>query len=266
MHEPARAAVGARTRRWGLGAAAARWLSDAAALREAFGSVDAEHFSWQTQAPYVADQERRLVRRAFLPLGERILDVGCGEGATFVHLGAPEHAVGVDIFEAKLAFARQQLPGCAFVLTSGSSLPFADHHFDQVMFRDVIHHLSDPVPLLGECHRVLQPGGRIDLLEPCRYNPLVAAHALSHRAERGELRSTPGYLRSLLARRFRVVGFERLQPLPVHRLLFHPRLGIPPLATVPWIRAAVRGVESVAERLLPRPMWGYLHLRALKLD
>jgi len=263
VDEPARSSAGARSRRWGLSAAAHRWISDAA-LKEAFSSADAEHYDWQTQAPYVADEERRLVRRTFLPLGGRILDVGCGEGATFVHLGGPEHAVGVDIFEAKLAFARRHLPGCEFILMSGPSLPFDDHHFDQVMFRDVIHHLADPEPLLGECYRVLQPGGRIDLLEPCRYNPLVAAHALSHRAERGELRSTPSYLRSLLARHFQVVALDRYQPLPVHRLLFHPRMGAPWLATVPWIRNAVRGVEAAAEKLLPSPMWGYLHVRGLK--
>ena len=34
-------------------------------------------------------------------------------------------------------------------------------------------------------------GGRFDALEPCRNNPLMLAHALSRKEERGGLRSTP---------------------------------------------------------------------------
>ena len=52
------------------------------------------------------------------------------------------------------------------------------------LIRDVIHHLSDACPLIAECSRALAPGGTIDVLEPCRYNPLVFAHGLLRRVER----------------------------------------------------------------------------------
>ena len=57
---------------------------------EAYGKAAPEHFEWQTKGAYVGDQERALVAAAFLPLSGRVLDLGCGEGATLFHLGEPE--------------------------------------------------------------------------------------------------------------------------------------------------------------------------------
>jgi SAM-dependent methyltransferase len=238
-------------------------VSDEAELERAFGAAEPDHFAWQTEQPVVADRERELVRAAFLPLGTRVLDVGCGEGATLLHLGAPTGAVGVDLFEDKLRFARERLPECKFVVASGLSLPFEDGAFDHVLVRDVIHHVEDAPAFARELGRVLAPGGRIDVLEPCRYNPLIALHALTTKVERGELRSTMPFL----ARLFEDAGFvitskERLQPMPIHRLVFHPKLGRPSLAEQPLVRAAVDGIERLFERALPRAVWAYLHLRA----
>lgn len=230
-------------------------------LREAFGSAAPEHFDWQTNAPVVSEHERNLLRAAFLPLGARVLDLGCGEGATLHHLGAPDGAVGLDLFEDKLAFARTRLPTCRFVTGSVYELPFEDGSFDHVLVRDVIHHLDEPERCIDECARVLAPGGRLDVLEPCRYNPLIVAHALANRAERGELRSTLPFLSELVSRRFRVVTRERFQPLPLHRIVFHPELGSPALAQRPIVRALVDGAERIAGQILPRAFWAYLHVR-----
>src|SRR5687767_1800717 len=93
-------------------------------LAEAFGTASPEHYFWQTRHPVVAPRERALVERAFLPLGRRVLDAGCGEGATFYHLGGPSGAIGLDLFEAKVDFARSQLPACRFVRGSVYELPF----------------------------------------------------------------------------------------------------------------------------------------------
>lgn len=232
-------------------------------LADAFGAAAPEHFDWQTRGAFVSEREAELVRQAFLPLGKRVLDLGCGEGATLYHLGAPEGAVGVDLFEDKLAFARLRLPACRFVAGSVEALPFEAASFDHVLVRDVVHHLDEPARLVDECRRVLVPGGRIDVLEPCRYNPLILLHALTNPAERGELRSTIPFLVDLLAKRFTVQSTARHQPLPVHRLVLHPDLGRPSLGESRAVRALLSGVERAAGAVLPGPLWAYIHVRAV---
>jgi SAM-dependent methyltransferase len=233
-------------------------------LRDAFGQAAPEHLAFQTTSPYVSDRERELTCAAFLPLGARVLDLGCAEGATLIHLGAPStsEVTGVDLFEPKLEIARRALPGCRFVAASAYELPFDDATFDHVLIRDVIHHLEEPDRAIDEVARVLARGGRVDVLEPCRYSPLIALHAITQPAERGELRSTPRFLRALLERRFRVTSVTRHQPFPIHRVVFHPRFGSARAAGSPVARALVGAFERAAAHWVPRFAWAYLHLRA----
>jgi SAM-dependent methyltransferase len=231
-------------------------------LAGAFGDAAPEHFDWQTRSPFVSEREAELVRQAFLPLGQRVLDLGCGEGATLYHLGSPAGAVGLDLFESKLAFARERLPGCRFVAGSVEALPFDDGAFDHVLVRDVVHHLDEPARLVDECRRVLAPGGRLDLLEPCRNNPLILLHALTNKAERGELRSTARFLEKLVSERFTIQSTTRHQAMPVHRLVLHPSMGRPSLGRSPAVRTALRGFEDLAAAVLPGPFWAYIHIRA----
>lgn len=234
---------------------------DHAALEAAFGDAAPAHFEWQTRAPVVAEAERALIEAAFLPLGGRVLDLGCGEGATLYHLGAPRGAVGVDLFPRKIAFAQATLPQCTFIAASVYALPFDAQSFDHILVRDVVHHLEHPARFFDECARVLAPGGRIDVLEPCRNNPLIAMHALLNKAERGELRSTETFLRREVGRCFGVEHVARMQPFPIHRLVFHPNLGRPALASSALVRGSVAGIERVMGALLPRLSWAYLHVR-----
>ncbi|MGA3120506.1 MAG: class I SAM-dependent methyltransferase [Polyangiaceae bacterium] len=232
-------------------------------LERSFGRAATKHYAWQTEHPYVARRERELVHSAFMPLGSRVLDVGCGEGATLRHLGEPEGATGIDLFEEKIAFAQITLPRCRFVVGSVYELPFEDRAFDHIVVRDLVHHLDEPERFVAECARVLVPGGRIDVLEPSRGNPLVVAHALALPVERGELRSTMHFLTRLLVPRFRVVSQSRYQAMPIHRIVFHPDFGRPRLAEHGGVRALVAACERLATRWLPRVLWAYLHVRAV---
>jgi len=232
-------------------------------LREAFGEAAQDHLHWQLSHPVVGPRERALVRGAFLPLGARALDVGCGAGATLAHLGDPAGAVGVDLFVPRLRLARSHLRNAQPAAASGEALPFRDGSFDQVILRDVLHHLDRPVAVLAECARVLEPEGRLDLLEPCGFNPLIALHGLTQRVERGELTSTPSRLRRLLEQAgFEVQEVRRYQALPLHRLVFHQKLGSAALARQPWARGAVDAAEALAARLVPRAAWAYVSLHA----
>jgi SAM-dependent methyltransferase len=153
------------------------------------------------------------------------------------------------------------LPGCRFVAASADALPFPDGSFDHVLVRDVVHHLDDPGPAMREIRRVLAPGGRVDVLEPCRYNPLIALHGLTQPAERGELRSTVPFLVELVSRIARVVSVERHQAMPLHRLVFHPTYSSPRALASPRVRAAVAAFERLAERVVARWSWAYIHVR-----
>jgi SAM-dependent methyltransferase len=233
-------------------------------LEGAFASAQPDHFAWQTEAPYVAEQERELVRAAFEPLGSNVLDAGCGEGATLYHLGQPENSCGLDLFEGKVAFARARLPKCRFEQGSVYAMPFEAGTFDHVIARDLIHHLDAPERFISECRRVLRSGGRLDVLEPSRNNPLIFIHAMLNRAERGELRSTPDFLRGLVAGSLRIVAVQALQALPIHRLIYHPELGSPALARRPLVQRCVAALESWAANNLPERFHAYVHLRALR--
>jgi SAM-dependent methyltransferase len=233
-------------------------------LDGAFGRAEPAHYAWQTEHPYVSERERELVQSAFLPLGARVLDVGCGEGATLRNLGEPEGATGIDLFEEKITFATKALPRCRFVVGSAYELPFPDGAFDHVLVRDLVHHLDEPERFVAECARVLEPSGRIDVLEPCRGNPMILAHALLVPVERGELRSTMEYISGLLASRFLITRTDRHQPMPVHRVAFHPSLPFSLPKGGSGLSRAVDVIERAAGWLLPRSMWAYLHVRAFR--
>lgn len=234
-------------------------------LAAAFGRGDEANLQWQLDHPVVGVRERELVQAAFNPPGARMLDIGAGDGATLVHLGDPEGAVGLELFADKLTLARKRLPRAALLAGSAYALPFKDSSFDHVIVRDVIHHLDAPPAMLREARRVLQPGGRLDVLEPCGRNPLILLHALSQKVERGELQSTAPRLRELLE----TAGFHldhelHHQPLPLHRLVFHRRFGVPALGKFAIARAMVDAAERIAGRAVPRFAWAYIHLRATK--
>ena len=72
------------------------------------------------------------------------------------------------------------------------------------------------------------------------------------------------FLTGLLAERFRVVAEERYQAMPIHRIVFHPGFGRPGLADHAAVTAAVSAFEGLASHWLPRALWAYLHVRAVR--
>ena len=90
--------------------------------------------------------------------GERILDLGCGDGtltAKLVERGA--NVVGVDGSEAMVAAARAK--GIDARLMDARALTF-DGEFDAVFSNAVLHWVKDPGAVLAGVRRALRPGGR----------------------------------------------------------------------------------------------------------
>jgi trans-aconitate methyltransferase len=91
--------------------------------------------------------------------GERILDLGCGDGqltARLVALGA--NVQGVDASPEMVAATRAR--GLAADEAPAERLPYPDGSFDAVFSNAVLHWVQGQDQMMAEVHRVLKPGGR----------------------------------------------------------------------------------------------------------
>lgn len=101
--------------------------------------------------------------------GDRVLDLGCGEGrhTLAASLAGDVTVVGVDLSLADLQATRGKLAEFSgdvrgrpeLLSANAGSLPFADDSFDKVICSEVLEHLHDYERALGEIERVLRPGG-----------------------------------------------------------------------------------------------------------
>jgi len=119
-----------------------------------------------THSRRVASRAEQLVRTARPQPGQRLLDVGCGNGAVLIRLGRTFglEVTGVDLDPDQIAVARIAAGDAAearFVTADAVRLPFADGEFDLVHSSKTTHHVSDWRQALDEMTRVLKPGGRL---------------------------------------------------------------------------------------------------------
>ncbi|HKC84639.1 MAG TPA: methyltransferase domain-containing protein [Blastocatellia bacterium] len=95
----------------------------------------------------------------------RVLDIGCGAGATMDHLKRFGRPHGIDLSEIPLRFSRRR--GHQRTLrASATELPFDSESFDLVTALDVIEHLEDDARGLAEIRRVLKPGAPAVIFVP----------------------------------------------------------------------------------------------------
>lgn len=130
-----------------------------------------EHL-WQQMPPDLTPPDLVRRRRFLLSVlrpGDRVLDLGCGEG-TFSGLameGGAGSVIGADIAEAALDRARPAHPELSFQrVDPDRPLPFADNAFELVWASEVIEHIADTAVWLSEVRRVLVPGGRLAITTP----------------------------------------------------------------------------------------------------
>ena len=92
-------------------------------------------------------------------VGERILDLGCGDGQLTARLSATGAIMtGVDASAEMAAAARSR--GIDVVEAGAESLPFPGASFDAIFSNAVLHWVRNHDAMLAEAHRVLRPGGR----------------------------------------------------------------------------------------------------------
>jgi SAM-dependent methyltransferase len=142
---------------------------------------------WATdgQAEEMGDEHGPAMRLALagmdLARGERVVDLGCGNGwATRLIAGLTgAETLGVDGGVEMVARARRLSTGAAnvaFVQAPFGALPVADGAFDRIISMEALYYAPDLAAAISEIHRVLRPGGRAEIMVDC-----FAENAVSER-------------------------------------------------------------------------------------
>lgn len=129
--------------------------------RPAAHRAEADHWSaagYAATARFVSDLGAPVVELLAPRAGERILDLGCGDGAlTRALVAAGAEVTGVDASPDMVAAARAA--GIDARLADGHDLRFAAE-FDAVFSNAALHWMTDPASVLAGVARALRPGGR----------------------------------------------------------------------------------------------------------
>lgn len=114
--------------------------------------------SYDTHARFVSDLAGGVVEWLALRPGERILDLGCGDGVLTEELAkAGASVTGVDSSEDFVSACRAK--GLDVRLMDGQSLTFGNE-FDAVFSNAALHWMTDAGAVVKGIRRALRPGGR----------------------------------------------------------------------------------------------------------
>jgi trans-aconitate methyltransferase len=113
---------------------------------------------YEKHARFVSDLAGPVLEWLQPQAGERILDLGCGDGVLTEELGRRGVSVlGVDVSESLLAAAAAR--GVETRPMDGQKLMF-DGEFDAVFSNAALHWMSDADAVIDGVFRALRPGGR----------------------------------------------------------------------------------------------------------
>jgi tocopherol O-methyltransferase len=139
-------------------------------LDEAYRSIWGEHVHhgfWRTGRERPDEAVEALVAevaaRLELAPGQRVVDIGCGYGASAAWLAA-RHGVevtGFTLSEAQRAIAAARPGALTFKRRDWLDNGLADAGFDRAFAIESSEHMEDKARFFAEAARVLKPGGRL---------------------------------------------------------------------------------------------------------
>ena len=140
----------------------------------------------------------QMLGRAAIGAGDRVLDVGCGTGRQACDLATSLGAsvLGITTSASGVAAARALASvhriDARFEQRDGTDNGLPDATFDVAWVLESSHLMRDRRALLGECARVLAPGGRLVLCDIIRKREIPFSEVRARRADFATLRATFG--------------------------------------------------------------------------
>jgi SAM-dependent methyltransferase len=143
-----------------------------------------------------------------VPDGGRVLDAGCGTGATGAWMAERAGFVGCDFEPMALELYREAHPALGLPAADVTRLPLRDATFDATLCVTVLCHrsIADPADAVAELVRVTRPGGVVCLMEPGVRRLRRAHDRVTHTARRFSRRDLAGLLAGAGAPPIRATG------------------------------------------------------------
>jgi len=130
-------------------------------------------------SPLYRDLIDEVIRFLELDSASALLNAGCGTGNLETEIASRgskslEQVTAVDFSVEMLAVAKEKVNNVRFEQADlNQALSFPDNSFDRIAMVNVLYSLSNPEYTLGEISRVLQPGGRLVVVNSCKGSSLV---------------------------------------------------------------------------------------------
>jgi SAM-dependent methyltransferase len=162
-----------------------------------------------------------------------LVDMGTGTGRVLEVLGPHvERAIGIDLSREMLSVARTNLErlslsNCMVRQGDIAQLPLPAAAADAVTIHQVLHYAIDPAALVAEAARVLEPGGRLAIVDFAPHGEEILRDQHAHRRLGFEDAEVEGWLRA-----------AGLEPGPASRLPGKP------LTVVVWTAQKLPSVSK----------------------
>ena len=191
-----------------------------------YRSIHTSNVKWSgADSYYFAEHKVQLMGGYETNQRCRVLDFGCGDGATevFIQKYFPAMMVeGIDVSEKSIQEAsKKNIPRTSFTHYNGHTIPFEDACFDIVFVAAVFHHVrfEHHAQMINEIYRVLKPGGRLYFFEHNPWNPVTRYLVNTCPFDKDAKLLKASYSRKLLEKS----AFREIQS---KYILFFPRRGI----------------------------------------
>jgi ubiquinone/menaquinone biosynthesis C-methylase UbiE len=183
------------------------------------------------RASEIGSTTERLERQLMLERigdvsGQRVLEIGCGDGELAVFLANKGAVVSaIDISEKMIAAARERASTegtkVDFAVASAQEIPFTENAFDVVIAVTILCFVRDASLAFQEIARVLKPGGRLVIGELGAWSTWAMGRRLrawlgSKLWRRGVFRTPAGFRKLAIA--------SGLTPRAVRGAVYYPRV------------------------------------------